>query len=203
MGEQLIDEGQYDIGEIPIQSRAQSSNGVIQSPKFKDETAWQQWFMGDGAQVVFWRFRDDGSSVGILFERSRWLSDLIALMPDGSRELPFAPETLTSRSGLYSKVTSSANYSPTTIGGVLLMDETKHEVYRWGNHVDVSSEPVATIELSPAFGELAIATAGRRTIDSRFKLHAHLPFNWRHRTDVGFAWSLRADGRSATDRKCS
>ena len=79
-----------------------------------DDWAWQPWYMGDGAQVVFWRARSDGSSIGVLLERSRWMADVIARLPDD----PNGAEGNDERSDF------------PTIG---LFDETDRLIYRWGN----------------------------------------------------------------------
>ncbi|MEO1525100.1 MAG: HAMP domain-containing sensor histidine kinase [Planctomycetota bacterium] len=83
------------------------------APEWVDDWAWQPWFMGDGAQVIFWRGRDDGTSVGILLERSRWMADMIALLPDNP--------TVRRRD-------DRAEY-PT----IAMFDETNRMMYRWGD----------------------------------------------------------------------
>lgn len=64
-------------GKGPFAGKSQSSA----TPTFT-ESAWQQWYMADGAQVVYWRTRSDGATIGVLLERSRWIADLIAVLPD-------------------------------------------------------------------------------------------------------------------------
>lgn len=145
--EQMID------ASVQGSARSQATEPVQQfsqdRPSFIELASWQQWFMGDGAQVVLWRFREDGSSVGILFERSRWLADLIALLPD---EVIGAAQPLTRKSiaeSTFSKFKNSrqVTYTPTPLGSITLVDESKREVYRWGRR-DGGPVPLATVELS-------------------------------------------------------
>lgn len=99
----------------------------------RDESAWQQWYMADGAQVVHWTFRPDGMAVGVLLERSRWMADLIAVLPDDVSNAAF---TAASPSRGFSKpATSGAGKSlaSTPIGSVNLVDEAKRTIYRWGD----------------------------------------------------------------------
>lgn len=81
--------------------------------QWSDGWAWQPWFMGDGAQVILWRGRSDGSSIGILLERSRWMADVIAVLPDDTQ--PKQTDT------------------PTEFPTIALFDETNRLIYRWGD----------------------------------------------------------------------
>ncbi|MEM6470144.1 MAG: histidine kinase dimerization/phospho-acceptor domain-containing protein, partial [Planctomycetota bacterium] len=76
--------------------------------------AWQQWYLADGAQVIFWLGRDDGTAIGILMERSRWMADVIANLPDQVIDASTSPAGL-------------------PLGRVKLVDESNRLIYQWGN----------------------------------------------------------------------
>lgn len=134
-------------------ARSQAAEPVQQfnqdRPAFLELASWQQWFMGDGAQVVLWRFREDGSSVGILFERSRWLADLIALLPDEAIGVtpPLTRRSITESTLSNLKNSKQVVYTPTPLGSITLVDESKREVYRWGKS-EAGPVPLATVEIS-------------------------------------------------------
>lgn len=91
------------------------------------DSAWQQWYMADGAQVVYWRQRSDGATIGVLLQRSRWIADLIAALPDQ----PIAAVTeVSDQDGSLSDGPFEAS---TPMGSVSLVDEAKRIIYRWGD----------------------------------------------------------------------
>ncbi|MEL6110136.1 MAG: HAMP domain-containing sensor histidine kinase [Planctomycetota bacterium] len=98
----------------PLQSANLPAQQVDSQPvQWSERWAWQPWYMGDGAQVIFWRGRSDGSSIGILLERSRWMADVIAVLPDDTQ-----PKN---------------NDTPTDFPTIALFDETNRLIYRWGD----------------------------------------------------------------------
>jgi signal transduction histidine kinase len=112
------------------------------APEWIAEPVWQQWFMADGAQVVYWRFRSDGSLIGILLERSRWMSDLIAALPDQDT-LP----DQSARAVQWSKRSSPPRSGP-VIGSIELVDESQRVIYRWGQLSRQAREVLASKSLS-------------------------------------------------------
>ncbi|WP_372898790.1 sensor histidine kinase [Stieleria sp.] len=139
--------GMVDARPLPnVNSDSQSSVGKVASRTTFTESAWQQWYMADGAQVVYWRTRDDGSTVGVLLERSRWIADLIAALPDHRGRLMAPPPLRPTEGG--SKV-ELAELAATPIGSLTLVDEAKRLVYRWGEVDEFSLPPLVTSPLSP------------------------------------------------------
>ena len=143
--------GLVDARPLPnVNSDSQSSvsktasKSVFTESAFS-ESAWQQWYMADGAQVVYWRTRGDGSTVGVLLERSRWIADLIAALPD-HRGRSVAPSSSRMTEG-GSKV-DLAELTPTPIGSLTLVDEAKRLIYRWGKADEFSLPPLVTSPLS-------------------------------------------------------
>lgn len=115
--------------QMDQQRRLQSNHHPVQ--QFVD-SAWQQWYMADGAQVVYWKLRDDGSTVGLLLERSRWMADLIAELPDDTSALALKTKDLS----------TAKNAS------VALVDEANRTIYRWGDSQQFKLAPLVTSDLS-------------------------------------------------------
>lgn len=84
-------------------------------------SAWQQWFMAGGVQLVYWRALPDGRAVGVLLQRGRWMSDLLAALPDSSGTI-----------SLKKNATAGQPLKTAAIGGIALVDESDHLVYQWG-----------------------------------------------------------------------
>ncbi|WP_182868331.1 sensor histidine kinase [Rhodopirellula sp. JC639] len=132
----------------------QSARGPAAPRSAFTESAWQQWYMADGTQVVYWRARRDGSTVGMLLERSRWIADLIAVLPDhrssqaaSSLRVAGSGPTVTP-TGQGSVGRKLSDLSPTPIGSLTLVDEAKRLVYRWGNRDEFQLVPLAAAPLS-------------------------------------------------------
>ena len=98
-----------NVGQPPDAALSSASN------------AWQQWFMAGGVQLVYWRSLPDGRAVGVLLQRGRWMSDLLAALPDSSGTISLQKNSL-----------GSAPMKTAAIGGIALVDESDHLVYQWG-----------------------------------------------------------------------
>jgi len=111
---------------------------------------WQSWYMGDGAQVVYWqRAADDGSMIGVLLERSRWMSDIIALMPDATLDSQATEKTSPESATLTNlSLPNAASSGQTPIGHLALVDEARQPVYRWGQLGQVEQVLLVTRPLS-------------------------------------------------------
>jgi signal transduction histidine kinase len=82
-----------------------SSEGIVEG--------WYAWYWGRGVHLIFWQRRADGSVVGILVERGRWMADLIAALPETvDREYQDVSVATTSR--------------------FRLVDSMGHSLYEWG-----------------------------------------------------------------------
>ena len=126
------------------QTDSQESQQATEA-ELKRESAWQQWYMGDGAQVVYWIHRRDGYSVGVLLERSRWMADLIAALPDDrSRQ-----DSWSIKGSLPTKAAPTPGRSESTpIGSVRLVDEANRTIYRWGDVAAFKRAPLAVEALA-------------------------------------------------------
>ncbi|MDA0283729.1 MAG: HAMP domain-containing sensor histidine kinase [Planctomycetota bacterium] len=74
---------------------------------------WHTWYWGRGVHLIFWQRRTDGTVVGIVLERGRWMADLIAGLP----------ETVDSK---YQNVPVAA------MSRFRLVDSMGNSMYEWG-----------------------------------------------------------------------
>ncbi|MDM4014453.1 sensor histidine kinase [Roseiconus lacunae] len=134
----------FSKGEEP-----RAFGGDSQFSEVNPPSGWQRWYMGDGAQVLYWVALPGGRFAGILLDRSRWLADLIAVLPDDVAALSGQTQRRTD-------LTTSEPLNGATIGSIQLVDEAKQVVYRWGDRaafeqpalaVHVLSEPLASWQL--------------------------------------------------------
>ncbi len=114
-----------------------------------EESRWQVWYMDEGAQLILWFARGDGSSAGVLMERARWMSDLTAILPD-SRP---AADSIRKR---------DAAIEPRPSGFTALVDESQNLIYRWGDDETIAGQPLASLSLSPPLStwQLQFHTSG-------------------------------------------
>ncbi|OYP32255.1 sensor histidine kinase [Rhodopirellula sp. MGV] len=122
-------------GQPPVEQKSQATTAASEQP-----AQWQQWYMGDGAQVLYWRALPSGPTVGVLLERSRWMSDLIAALPDDD-----VVAAQTSESG--ERTLNGKTLSVPRLGSVRLVDEAKRSIYRWGDVAAFDQEPLTVLEL--------------------------------------------------------
>ncbi|TWU02651.1 Sensor protein KdpD [Stieleria varia] len=123
-----------EIADRVLQSKGGASAMQRTAPvSIENDHQWQVWYMDEGAQLVLWFGRTDGSAVGLLLERSRWMSDLISILPDS-----------------ISSDAESDDQSPGRSSGfTALVDETQRIVYRWGDDIDATTQPTVSRDVSP------------------------------------------------------
>ena len=92
-----------------------------------ETSGWFVWYWERGLNLIYWQRRGDGRIVGCALERSRWISDLIASLPDQN---------------------SNKNI-PTRIS---LLDTKGNPIYHWGSYEPESGkqkeDPVCDIHLA-------------------------------------------------------
>lgn len=91
---------------------------------------WHAWYWGRGVHLIFWQQRSDGTVVGLLAERGRWMADLIAALPETvDRKYEGVPVATTSR--------------------FRLVDSMGKSMYEWGGYEPPSSaEPLVELAVS-------------------------------------------------------
>jgi signal transduction histidine kinase len=129
-GSKADTEGSIDPPAMSLQADGQTvmvaNAAQAPTPRILDRSLWQVWYMDQGAQLILWFGRQDGTTAGVLLERSRWMSDLTAALPD-----------------------SKSNQAPSgLLGYTALVDESQQLVYRWGNAAQVATPPQASLALS-------------------------------------------------------
>ena len=118
-------------------------------------SVWQVWYMDEGMQLVYWQnIPGTSRSLGTLLERSRWIADLTAALPDsGPIREPHTSsfkEELASIKSTRSVYGSSKSESPKwtlSTGYTTLVDQRGHVVYRWGTQVEGNLKPLASRSL--------------------------------------------------------
>ncbi len=123
------DESNQDAADARL---ATAANRAARSPEAATAVGtpqWQVWYMDEGSQLILWVARSDGSTIGVLLERVRWVADMTAALPDSSA-VQFASREATP-------------------GFTALVDEAQQIVYRWGDEGQCSDPPLAMIRLSP------------------------------------------------------
>ncbi len=105
-----------------------------------DETAaptthgWYVRYWGPGLQLIFHRRIESGQIVGVLLDRSRWIADLMARLPQTS------PQDR-SRTGLAAR------------SRIRMEDSNKNTVYQWGLlEPDDTAQPVVELRVAEPLG---------------------------------------------------
>ncbi len=93
---------------------------------------WQSWFMNQGMQIVLWIPQSDGSVAGVLLERSRWVADVISVLPQSQ-----------------TRETASQRLNRQTLGYSTLIDEQQRTVYRWGESLPADMDAIAEVDAFP------------------------------------------------------
>lgn len=112
-----------------IAADVDDSSGGIQE-------GWHAWYWGRGIHLIFWQRRSDGTVVGLLVERGRWMADLIAALPETvDREYEGVPVATTSRFRLVDSMGKSmyewGGYEPTPVAEPLVELAVSHPLTSW------------------------------------------------------------------------
>ncbi|MBC7964539.1 MAG: hypothetical protein H7Z17_01340 [Fuerstia sp.] len=104
-----------------IQSQAVGTRGFLPS------SGWFVWYWDRGLNLVYWQRRPSGHLVGAALERSRWISDLISVLPE-------------TESGAVSadRVTSSFR----------VVNSASETVYDWGPEIEEKAAPFCEIPVT-------------------------------------------------------
>ncbi|WP_442510810.1 sensor histidine kinase [Novipirellula sp. SH528] len=98
---------------------------------------WQVWYMDEGSQLILWLLKSNGDSIGVLLERARWVSELIGELPDNPTL------TVLESAASIDSIEPAVSASCTS-----LVDEAGQIVYRWGDDLETTDDPIATVSLS-------------------------------------------------------
>ncbi len=141
--------------EAPDSKVMKKRRSVAMSPRLP-MTAWQVWYMDEGMQLVHWQqVPGTNYSLGTLLERSRWIADLTAALPDSSpaeRHVPSIPNEnavaiKSIRSSYKTSSKSEALKSTLSTGYTALVNQRGEVVYQWGSTVVNIGNPLASRSL--------------------------------------------------------
>jgi signal transduction histidine kinase len=88
---------------------SRGATGETSNVRYAVKHGWYPWYWGRGVHLIFWRRLSSGQVVGVELDRTRWIADLIA-------ELPQTPQAAT----------------PAPDSRIQLVDSHDHVVYQWG-----------------------------------------------------------------------
>ncbi len=108
------------------------------------EPVYHVWYRDEGTQLSLWWPYADGSAIGVMLERSRWMAEMTARLPDtlhinlrsGQNQSEYPPAT----------AMSSRDVAPTDV--TTLCDESNRIVYRWGSDMELASVPAVELALT-------------------------------------------------------
>ena len=131
--------------ELQRAAAAQSDNAPAAGPQTSASTGkntapaplatgpssgWFVWYWGRGLNLIYWQRRESGHLVGAALNRSRWIADLIAALPDTPQQ-------------------STAEQLDRSAYRIRLIDSTSRPVYQWGHfEPPESAVPLGEIPLS-------------------------------------------------------
>lgn len=84
-------------------------------------SGWFVWYWDGGMNLIYWHRRPSGHIVGTALERARWISDLIAVLPDTQQS------------------TTSENTTELLTPQIRLLDADSEVIYQWGGSDDSES----------------------------------------------------------------
>ena len=118
-----------------ISPRSDDSISYPQSSKFKSPTPtsskWFGWYWERGLNLIYWQRHPSGKIVGCALERSRWIADLIAQLPD--------TDTQTQK-------LDGTRHSQKFDSRIRLVNASGNSVYQWGHLQPTdSAEPFCEI----------------------------------------------------------
>lgn len=125
-------------GKDPQQnsSPVRSASQTVDTTELRQESYWGVWYFEQGLQLVLWIPGDKGDYVGILLNRSAWMSELVA-------QLPASDATAATNI----RTNSSDSSDALSIGArTTLLDAEERRLYQWYVTPTVESGVNAAIE---------------------------------------------------------
>ena len=94
---------------------------------------WITWYEGPGPQWAFWTRNADGSTSGMILDRSALLAEIISFLPDESRTVNLSK--------------SRSDYTQPSDESFALVSEGGDVIYQWGKLTSTDDEEVMRIEV--------------------------------------------------------
>jgi len=107
------------------------------------------WYRDEGTQLSLWWYQENGSAVGVMLARSRWMSELMTRLPN----TPLPTIQAANRSS-YKNLSAEIKPTRDPIEAIALYDESNRLIYRWGDDIDLSKDPETQLGLSEPLVEL-------------------------------------------------
>lgn len=123
-----VTENASQLAAMPSQAAVMQSE-ALGTIGIQSTSGWFVWYWDRGLNLVYWQRRPSGHLVGAALERSRWIADLVAVLPE-------------SDSGSDS---STTNRLSTSFRVVNAASET---VYDWGAEISSSALPFSEIPVT-------------------------------------------------------
>jgi len=96
-------------------------------PGFRSSSGWFVWYWDRGLNLVYWQRRPSGHLVGASLERSRWISDVVSILPETESE-----------STSVDRLTSSFR----------VINAASETVYDWGPEIAAKAVPFCEIPVA-------------------------------------------------------
>jgi signal transduction histidine kinase len=119
-----------------------AARGEVQKPAESNTTppspseGWHIWYFGRGVHLFYWQRLDTGHVVALLVERSRWMADLIATLPQtiNSTAADTVPSPLRGEGARRADEGAPESLSEVPSSRIRLVDSVGRPVYQWGSY---------------------------------------------------------------------
>lgn len=173
-----IDEAR-DTPRVPGGSVAAPAPASSVTASSSPSEGWHIWYQDRGVHLIYWQRLVSGHVVAVLVERSRWMADLIATLPQTVEEI----------SSGENRLNDPAADIPTS--RIRLLDSSGRPVYQWGRY-----EPEVTakqVPLEKPFAEIPISPPL-----TSWRLQAFVPPKLVHDARRSARFSMNASLAAAT-----
>jgi len=107
------------------------------------------WYRDEGTQLSLWWYQENGSAVGVMLARSRWMAELMTRLPN----TPLPTIQAANRSNYKNlsveiKPTRDTIEARAPVEAIALYDESNRLIYRWGDDIDLSKTAETQLGLS-------------------------------------------------------
>ncbi|REK22911.1 MAG: sensor histidine kinase [Planctomycetota bacterium] len=132
-------------GKLSGKASRADAEWQVEPPPATATHGWYTWYWGRGLHLIFWSRRPGGEIVGILLQRARWMSDLVAELPDTALRDSRSAAT----QSFYAQASRRRGEEEPTPERVRLLDSGGNVVYQWGRLAPPpGAEPFAELALS-------------------------------------------------------
>ncbi|MBC8291000.1 MAG: HAMP domain-containing histidine kinase [Planctomycetes bacterium] len=161
VGDDEADEADATVdlpGDAPVDAEendAEENDGNIPpkddaaiSPSDSMAEGWHIWYQDRGVHLIYWQRLASGHVVGLLAERSRWMADLIATLPQTVDDISTEENA------------ASDPAADISTSRIRLLDSSGRPVYQWGNYEPESSKAASANQdptTEEAFAEIPIS----------------------------------------------